>query len=182
MQTLTRLIAVMALALSGTTNSLPIVSTSWAFSFQNIQSGPEFPELSTLSGMLFGTLTHDGDTILVEQVTMAEISGDVFSAPFIITNPDGVDPFVTISGLEMGLRAVTTSESGFEVVASAGTGVGSFGTESGCCSGSIDWNPQHWSIATKVQVPVPPILALFSLGLAGLGWSRRKTAYTELLM
>ena len=33
-----------------------------------------------------------------------------------------------------------------------------------------------FAIATKTSVPAPTTLALFGLGLAGLGWSRRKKA------
>ncbi len=85
------------------------------------------------------------------------------------------------------LNGLTTGDSGqLWNAASGATGVG-FNSGSGasalemngvCCDGFIN-NPNPLTAALTTipaPVPAPATLALFGLGLAGLGWNRRKKA------
>lgn len=141
---------------------------------------------NTFAGQLDGVLQSDGNTVVVNSILdFVMINGSAGpSLPFVESFDElrsygtDLDPVVTIDGTFMDLIACTDSGCFAGILFSNGNSDSqAFGSQfSSLTDFGLFEEPffvANWKVSAS-QVPEPTTVALFGLGLAGLGAMRRK--------
>jgi hypothetical protein len=149
-----------------------------------------FDDFTSIAGMLDGTLGGDLDTITVNDVmaTITSTGGtlgvDSFSFDtttggyYISGILDSYPGLLSLSGSLFELAVIGLPVSNGCTEAAGFCLIDTFASAAfpGPNANTYTLYPGAFEISAKTAVPVPATLALFGLGLAGLGWSRRKKA------
>jgi hypothetical protein len=164
--------------------TLVIVPTIFA---QSVQAGMiydfsyDFDATQNISGQLYGDLQGDLDTLHVTDVwatiiaTSGNFRANTDAGYFVGRGPDSTHDTYALVSLTDGFIEFILHAEPHSYTCRDDVDTVCIGTRFGERVGGVNtgaYNPDDWSIA----VPEPSIIALFGLGLLGLGFARRREA------